>query len=127
MIPILSALFKLCIVTLIGSGVGFAFKSTISGALIGGGITLIIQIIIGWVMSVFERVRAMKYIIQQRLDEQAILDSNTITVECAACKTPHSLPIMINERNTFICSKCKAESVVVLSPETALVTKNTNV
>lgn len=127
MIPILFALFKLCIVTLIGSGVGYVINSTISGILVGGGITLIIQLIVGWCMSVFERVRTLKYSIQQRLDEQAILDANTITVECAACKSTHSLPIVANDRNTFICSKCKAENVVLLSPETALVTKNTNV
>lgn len=127
MIPILSALFKLLIVTVIGSIAGYAVCSTFSGAIVGGCITLIIQIIVGWSMKRYEYVKIMKYALQQRLDEQAIIESNTIIVNCAACNTQHSIPILVRERNTFICNKCKAENVITLSPETAVTTKNTNV
>ena len=61
-------------------------------------------------------------IAQGQLHDQEILQANTVTIKCAECKSVHEVPLLISERNTFICRRCKSENVIHITCDTAVVT-----
>lgn len=117
-IPIL----KFSVVVFLFGIVGWLIHPTIPFLLLFLSLGIIIQFIVGAVLDYLERREHIKYLYQQRIDEEAILAANTVVVECAGCRTQHSIPIIATERNLFRCRKCSAENVIILSTETAITT-----
>lgn len=118
----LIALGKFLGVSTLGAIVGFLISGWIAAAIY----FLLVTILQSLVTIVINGYRAAKndlYAYQRRLDEEGILAANSIDVQCAACNTPHSIPIIVTQRNLFKCRKCEVENTIIVSAETALTTK----
>ena len=122
MSPLLVSVAKFFAVTVLAGTIGYLIVPSILAFVLFGAIAIIAQFVLSWVLDRYEYVRRAQYEYQQRLDEQAILAANSLTVECAGCKTPHSIPIIATERNLFRCRKCEGENVIIVNAETALTT-----
>jgi hypothetical protein len=106
---------------LLGAVVYFWFWS-IPAAFFTLVLSIFLQFLVGWVVNSYRETKMAQYAYQQRIDEERILEANSITVKCAGCSVEHRVPVVINGRNTFKCRKCEAENVIVITTETALTT-----
>jgi len=119
--PTIKSLLIFSLVVILAGGVGFLISHT--AIFVCMLLAVIAQIVIGWVVSTIRDTQLQKYANQARLDTEAILIANSIAVDCAGCKKPHTIPVIISQRNTFKCRNCDAENVIIVSAETALTTK----
>jgi uncharacterized membrane protein (DUF485 family) len=120
--PLLVSILKFTAVTLTAGAIGVFIVPSIGSFVVFSAIAAILQIVLGWVLDRYEQIRRARYEYEQRLDEEAILNANVVNVECAGCKTPHSIPIIATQRNLFRCRRCEGENVIIVSAETALTT-----
>jgi uncharacterized membrane protein (DUF485 family) len=120
--PLLVSILKFTAVTLTAGAIGVFIVPSIGSFVVFSAVAAILQIVLGWVLDRYEQIRRARYEYEQRLDEEAILNANVVNVECAGCKTPHSIPIIATQRNLFRCRKCEGENVIIVSAETALTT-----
>jgi hypothetical protein len=111
---ILVALLIGCIFGLIAKSVAVGWV----GVLIG----IVLQFLISWVIGEYQTIMLQKFAFEQRLDEERILESNSVVVSCAACGVQHTIPVLMKERNTFICRKCKTENIIMFDIQTARTT-----
>lgn len=121
--PLVKSVLQLLSISLLVGAAFLLIKFTVLAFVAGLLIGLVVQLIVGWVIGEWRDTQLRKFEYQGRLDEQAILRANSIAVDCAACKTPHSIPIIVSERNTFKCRKCEVENVIMFTATTAQTTK----
>ena len=121
--PELLALLKFVLVTLAGGAIGFIAAFTWNAFVVFALLTALVQFLLGIAMNHYRTVKHEEYAFQQRFDEQAILAANSVEVDCSACKTRHSIPIIVSQRNLFKCRKCEVENTIIVTAETALTTK----
>lgn len=119
---ILFPVLKVILVALlIGCIIGLIVKSWVIllAGFIGG---IVLQFVISWIIGEYRSIMLQKFAFEQRLDEERILESNSVIVNCAACSIQHTIPVLIKERNTFICRKCKTENIIMFDIQTARTT-----
>lgn len=68
---------------------------------------------VGLLSNSFLNRKTNKDILQLQNNLIELTNQQSVEISCAYCRTLNISPIFLNKRNTFICSKCQHENLIV--------------
>jgi hypothetical protein len=72
-----------------------------------------ILFVLGLLSNNFLNRKTNKEILQLQNNIANLTSQQAIEISCSYCKTENIIPILLNQRNTFICKKCHHDNLVI--------------
>ena len=100
-------------------GVGLVTGSYLTTFLVAFALIFLIGLVSNnWFRTLIVRHNQLVEFKKKELESQ-----QSIEVSCSACKARNIVQIRLNKRNTFLCTTCKVNNLIVFDFGTALITE----
>jgi hypothetical protein len=78
--------------------------------------------VIGYVSDTFSKQKVQVDLAKVKVQELQVRNQQSVETSCAFCKVRNMVPVRLNTRNTFECTKCKQTSLMVFQFTAAQIT-----